>query len=57
MRSRFDVFEDYVELAKQGFSREVIADRLGMKLTSMEKALQRIANENNMEVPYVPKRF
>ena len=54
-RCSTDLLEDFTELAAQGYTREQIAERLRMKLDSMDRALLRLTHKG-VPVPTVPKR-
>lgn len=48
-------FEDYCELVKQGYTREQIAERLGVKLVTLDRTLYRLKHRG-IDIPLVPKR-
>jgi hypothetical protein len=48
-RSREDLLEDYRMLRGQGHSRVQIAERLGMKLTSLDTALLRARRDGALQ--------
>jgi hypothetical protein len=49
-RSRADLLEDYGMLREQGHTKPQIAERLGMKLPSLDTALLRARRDGDLEV-------
>src|SRR5882724_1060686 len=54
--NRANRIEDFCELAAQGYDRETIAERLKVKLETLDRMLYRSAKQDGINIPSVPKR-